>query len=369
MKRLALALVLVAAAATAEERRAVEAEGVAAIRGDVGEARRRAVADALEQAVAQGGLTVESRTDLEGGIVTKDKMSLAATGRLLGHRIVTESRVGDVYQVRIEALVGPEEPSRCAAPLPLHLMRIAVEADPDLDPAVARPIADDAMAMLADALTRAGVQPASVVDLDGPSLRPQTSSSAYMALVASDPTPTAGRLLGGTLRLKRHVLPGSPLTGAPGERLEAVLTLELADAGTKRRITNVAARAQWRLTSRLYDALPLGFQPRQPLHAPNIRPLLAKAAAQVAALNACGPLSMAVLGPSTGGAVVGAGTRQGVRPGDLVRIGEGEPLGGPEDRWLVAEVTAAAEDRAEVRALDPAQEGRLLNSGSAVRLR
>jgi hypothetical protein len=67
--------------------------------------------------------------------------------------------------------------------------------------------------------------------------------------------------------------------------------------------------------------------------------------------------------------LLGAGLRDGVRTGDLVRIGDGEPLGGAESGWVVAEVTTVEEGRSLARAVDPSRRERLAGAASAERLR
>ena len=347
----ALALAFVALPAAA---RPIAAEGVANIIGnDVAGARSRAIADALEQAVAQGGLRVDARAETVNGIISSDRMSTAASGNILGHRIVSEERERDLYRVAVEAEVASEAPRRCPAPAPLHMLAVIVDADAALDPAVAEPLRSRATTAIADALGQAGVF---VGDIDPefadlPDFR--RSPDRYNALVTADPLPTAGRMLAATLRLERSIARrGTPFTGIPGETLIATLTLDLIDAGTRRPLARVAARRTYNLTSPALDLLPYGLQPSQVLRTPSLAALTADAARQLAALPACGPLSVAVVGGEGGALRLGAGTAEGVAKGSLLRVGDGQPhdaRGG----WTVVEVTDASAHGAVARAVDP----------------
>ncbi len=369
MRRLAV-LALALAAAQPSAARPVEAEGVANITaGDVAGARSRAIADALEQAVAQGGLTIDARSEMMNGVVSSDRMSTAATGHLLGHRILSETRERDLYRVAVMADVAAEAPRGCAASArpPLHLLAIAIDADDALDPAVAQPLAARIAGALADALGQAGVAVASASPYVGPPGDPRRSSVRYDALFTPDPLPTAGRLLAGTLRLERVVVPHTPLTGAPGEKLSATLVLDVIDAGTRRPLARVAARRDYRLTGTLLDLLPLGFQPPQPLNAPDLASLTADAARRIAAFGGCGPLSVAIVGRDRAGVTLGAGTADGVVPGDMLRIGTGEPLSS-DGGWTVVEVTGATARRATARPVDPSAMARVSSYNAATKL-
>lgn len=369
MKRLAafaLALVLIALPAAA---RPIVAEGVANIAdGDLASARSRAIADALEQAVAQGGLRVDARTESINGTLVADRMSTAATGRLLGHRILSETRDRDLYRVAIEADVAAEAPRACPAPPSLHMLAATVEADSAVDPVVGRPLAARITGALVDALGRAGVvvgdawiEAAGVPDM-------RRSSERYNALYTVDPLPTAGLMLAATLRLERRIAPrGTPITGVPGERLEATLVLDVIDAGTRRLIARLAARRAYDLTSPLLDLLPEGYQPSQMLKIPSLDGLAADAARQVAALPACGPRSVAVVGGQRGTLTLGAGSADGVAKGSFLRVGDGEPF---DDRggWTVVEVTEATPHRSMARAVDPKAGTRVEMARAAIAL-
>jgi hypothetical protein len=366
VKRLAAALLLTAAPSGA---RTVEADGVANIAGgDVAAARTRAIADALEQAVAQGGLRVDARSDVVGGVVASDRFSTSASGHLLGHRITSEVRERDTYRVTIEAEVVAEAPRRCpvADQAPIHLLGVRVIADVALDPAVGQPVARTIDSSLADALGQAGAPIASAqANVGGPD-DARRSSVRYDTMFTPDPYPAAGRLVAPTLRLERVIRPHTDLTGVPGEQLNATLTLDVIDAGTRRPLARVGARRSYKLTSRLLDLLPLGFQPPQRLDPPKMSALLLDAARQVAALPACGPGTVGVVGGGRGSLTLGAGTADGVREGDLLRVEDG---GQPRDgrrAWTVVQVTDASANRATVRAVDPGK--RIETAGAVTRL-
>lgn len=364
MKRLAALALILAAPATA---RPVEAEGVANIAGgDIAAARTRAIADALEQSVAQGGLTIDASAQMLNGIVSGDHLTTSASGHLLGYKIVSETRERDLYRVAVQADVATEAPKACTASQPLHLLAIRVEADSALDPAVAQPLAARIDAALADALNRAGVHLASAGAGAGLTDH-RFSSSRYAALYTPDAAPTAGRILATTLRLSRYTRPHTSLAGTPGEGMNATLVIDVIDAGARTRIARVSSRRSYRLTKRLLDILPLGVQPRQPLNPPSLKLLVADAARHVAALNRCGPLSVAVVGREPAGLVLGAGTADGVAPGDMLRVGDGQPMSS-DGGWDVVQVTATTSRRAIARAVNPGAMGRMGNLGSATKL-
>lgn len=367
MKRLAAIALILAAPAGA---RPIEAEGVANIAGaDVADARARAIADALEQAVAQGGLKIDARAETVAGVVTSDRLSTAATGNVTAHKILTEWRDRDLYHVKVEAEVVAEAPARCAAPAPLHMLAVAVDADAALDPAVGGPLAQRISDDMSAALGRAGVRVGDIArEATGlPDLR--RSSERYNALFTADPLPTAGQMLATTLRLeRREARRGTPFTGVPGEKLQATLVVDLIDAGTRQPIARVAARRVYNLTSPVLDLLPYGFQPSQMLRVPDLAGLAADAARQVAALPAaCGPLSVAVVGGTRGSVTLGAGTADGVAKGSLLKIGDGQPH---DDRggWSVVQVTEASDHRATARPVDPRDGARVQLAKAATQL-
>ncbi|EGJ21485.1 hypothetical protein RSWS8N_05365 [Cereibacter sphaeroides WS8N] len=111
MKRLLLLLTLLLAplAASADSPAVrVEAEGFAMVAGpgDRDAARRRAVSDALLAAALAAGADVSGHTAVNRGIVTSDVAIVRSVGRILRHRILSETLSGATWRVRIEALVG-----------------------------------------------------------------------------------------------------------------------------------------------------------------------------------------------------------------------------------------------------------------------
>lgn len=74
--------------------------------GDRDAARRRAVSDALLAAALAAGADVSGHTAVNRGIVTSDVAIVRSVGRILRHRILSETLSGATWRVRIEALVG-----------------------------------------------------------------------------------------------------------------------------------------------------------------------------------------------------------------------------------------------------------------------
>lgn len=110
MRRLLLLLAVLtcsALPATAQPIR-VEAIGFGTVTSasDRDAARRRAVADALLAAALVAGADVAGHTSTSRGIVTSDVAMVRTVGRVLDHRILDETLSGQVWRVRISALVG-----------------------------------------------------------------------------------------------------------------------------------------------------------------------------------------------------------------------------------------------------------------------
>ncbi|MGP3697155.1 flagellar assembly protein T N-terminal domain-containing protein [Rhodobacter sp. NSM] len=118
MRRFLLILALLLAPASAmAEGTAIRVEavgyGTATGPGDRDAARRRAVADALLAAALAGGADVSGHTATSLGVVTSDVAIVRTVGRIIEHRILSEDFSGQVWRVRIEALVGEGPGALC----------------------------------------------------------------------------------------------------------------------------------------------------------------------------------------------------------------------------------------------------------------
>lgn len=93
----------------------VEAVGHAEMRSsaDKDSARRRALADALVEAALAGGAKVAGHTAMTNAVITSDYALVRPTGRVLKHSVTSAKLTSGVWQVRIKALVGPQEEMTC----------------------------------------------------------------------------------------------------------------------------------------------------------------------------------------------------------------------------------------------------------------
>lgn len=227
MRRLVLilALLLVPAAALADRPAIrVEAVGFGTVTGagDRDAARRRAVADALLAAALAGGADVSGRTATNRGIVTSDVAIVRTVGRILSHRILSESFSGQVWRVRIEALVGDGPGPLC----PIRTLVVTayaprVEVDPH---------APEWSGELADTIARRLVQ------------RLARHPAVSLAGVTDRPVPRTSRrgeafdydvLTRGSVRLPGNghgFVPTIRLTRTAGPKLELELELKLVGA-------------------------------------------------------------------------------------------------------------------------------------------
>lgn len=95
--------------ATAQEPLEIQASGVSAVRGDVGQARDEALRDALRRAVEQVvGVVVEGRTLMIDLAVVEDRVEGRSEGFVRSYDVVDERRDGDLYRVEVRALVSRE---------------------------------------------------------------------------------------------------------------------------------------------------------------------------------------------------------------------------------------------------------------------
>lgn len=124
----------------------VEAMGSALQAGpaDADPARRRALADAIFAAALAGGAEVSGHTVVDRSVVARDLAIVRPVGRVLGHEILSETRNGDLWEVRIRARVGAGRMGDCTARrrirLAIHPAQVRVSAQA---PAWTGPLADE----------------------------------------------------------------------------------------------------------------------------------------------------------------------------------------------------------------------------------
>ncbi|WIV51313.1 flagellar assembly protein T N-terminal domain-containing protein [Marivivens sp. LCG002] len=125
MKRLGavLAALLIGTAAPAQETLWIESTGVAIINGpsDQDAARRRAVADALFNAAMAGGAAVQGHTVVNMTRVERDLAIVRPVGHVLRNELLSAQRNGDMWQVKVRALVGTERLVTCQAAARLNV--------------------------------------------------------------------------------------------------------------------------------------------------------------------------------------------------------------------------------------------------------
>jgi hypothetical protein len=109
------ALVPAAAGAQSAPRGWVEVTGSAhvAAPADRDAARRRALADALLAAALAGGADVRGHSVLSNTRMTSDLLVVRPVGRILAHRVVSETLDAGLWRVRIHAQVGAPAPGAC----------------------------------------------------------------------------------------------------------------------------------------------------------------------------------------------------------------------------------------------------------------
>ncbi|MDO3385347.1 flagellar assembly protein T N-terminal domain-containing protein [Gilvimarinus sp. SDUM040013] len=91
----------------------VVSEGKSAIKGDLADAREKAIADAARQALLHSGATVSSRTQVQQGITVADDINLSAQGHIENLDIISESHNHEVYRVKIRAEVAATDAGSC----------------------------------------------------------------------------------------------------------------------------------------------------------------------------------------------------------------------------------------------------------------
>lgn len=157
LRALALLLALWTAPAAAQDAIWIETEGFGTVNaaGDTDSARRRALADALLNAALAGGAYVQGHTVISLSVVERDMLIVRPTGQVMRHQIISANLNGNLWTVRIRALVGPGGLTQCDAPQRMHVITYApdVYVSPNA-PAWTGVIAQDAVQTLYGTLDR-----------------------------------------------------------------------------------------------------------------------------------------------------------------------------------------------------------------------
>lgn len=111
------ALALPAAAGSKDDAVWIEAWGHAApVPGESQDsAKRRALIDALVNAGLQGGATIRGYTFMDKSNIVADRALMLAKGRVMRHKVLSSSFDGSLWQVRVQALVGPVPAGVCGS--------------------------------------------------------------------------------------------------------------------------------------------------------------------------------------------------------------------------------------------------------------
>ena len=135
----------------------IETEGHAFVTSphDVDSARRRALADALLNAALAGGAIVQGHTVVNLAVVERDLLIVRPMGRVMRHEIIDMSRMGDMWRMKIRAMVGNGGLMDCQFPNTLNVTsyRPNVRVSP-YAPAWAEPLAADVVQTLYGVLDR-----------------------------------------------------------------------------------------------------------------------------------------------------------------------------------------------------------------------
>jgi hypothetical protein len=113
-----LSLALPVSAATKNDQAVwIEAWGHAApARGESQDsAKRRALINALVNAGLQGGATIRGYTFMDKSNIVADRALMLAKGRVMRHKILSSNFDGNLWQVRVQALVGPVPAGYCGS--------------------------------------------------------------------------------------------------------------------------------------------------------------------------------------------------------------------------------------------------------------
>lgn len=142
------------------ENRWVEVSGYATInsKDDRDSARRRALADALFNAALMGGAEVRGHTAVTKSVVTSDLSIVRAIGRVIDHRVISQTESAGMWTVTLQALVGLAADATCQSPRDLRVSAYApvITVTPD-SPAWA---AELAQSVAADLIRQLDAHPA-----------------------------------------------------------------------------------------------------------------------------------------------------------------------------------------------------------------
>ncbi|WP_440055595.1 flagellar assembly protein T N-terminal domain-containing protein [Pseudoalteromonas sp. T1lg65] len=101
-----------------------EVTGMANIKnGDHSKARRKAVNDAITQALLFSGASVTSVQTVTDGILTQDQLKLSANAEIQSANVISESQVGDTWQVTLHVDIMPQT-EKC--PISAYNKQIAI---------------------------------------------------------------------------------------------------------------------------------------------------------------------------------------------------------------------------------------------------
>lgn len=157
LRVLAILCALLAAPVSAQESIWIETEGFATVNasGDTDSARRRALADALLNAALAGGAYVQGHSVMSMAVVERDMLIVRPTGQVMRHQIIETDLNGNMWTVRIRALVGPGGLTQCDAPQRMNIITYApdVRVSP-YAPAWTEVIAQDTVQTLYGVLDR-----------------------------------------------------------------------------------------------------------------------------------------------------------------------------------------------------------------------
>ena len=135
----------------------VEAVGYGTIENGVSSdsARRSALAEALISAAISGGANLQGYTAMDKGRIVADLNLLRPTGSVQQHRVVEQSLSGNVWRVKIHALVGVMPPESCIGRRRLDVIAYAPRYDlTPYAPAWVGPMAQDLFNEFLDRIER-----------------------------------------------------------------------------------------------------------------------------------------------------------------------------------------------------------------------
>ncbi len=340
---LLLALLLVPQLAAAAEGW-VEVTGIAMQDGpsDADAARRRALADALLQAAYAGGASVQGHTAVSLGRVTSDLAIATATGRILEHRILSQSFDGTAWHVTLRARVGANDDRAACRPRPIRVRGFAPEIRVSTAaPAWAEPLAQDIVARLRDGLShRRGVTLTGWSDRSRPLPPDAPRRRNYRTLTSAEE-----RLAPNQFGLIAQIALSSQARGLSGRSLALDLDLALVDGQGDRRSVQLQSAVPLPGVSPLGRAAVLAAPGRQRLAADltdGVEPLLA----QLMTAVQCAPVR-AALGLAGNALVAPVGRQDGLSRGDIAMTDD------RDGTTQLLEIVDLGPDRTTLRPLDP----------------